>query len=356
MSVYKIRFYLGSPLLYSVNKPIRPIQGDGIYGYAWALKNGLKKTGAEQNPVNIISPKLPFEKKDGCYTISAGFAAEDAFFEGTKLMRRIESKVYGKHKVGASQLNTQSGEHQAIMDFYWKLYTPYIDFYAKGDLEGILELTNIIQENGYLSAKKTIGFGEIISVKISKVESDWSQWKDGKPTRFIPAGNIINNLATEYCGYKPPYWHVAFWKECYVPPADMHYPVLPKINQESKYNLRCRFYSFMAQESAKFFKKKYFYMPYLKNIVPDMNLKEKVSRKFGLIVKKKDNDFLSLSREFIYFLVYLSIEKWEKDRDLDFETLLSEGEIKLNAIIEKYLSIEQSDLSIEEYLKENLLI
>lgn len=355
---YRIRIYLSTPLLYSVYRPIRSIQGDGLYGYAWMLQEGIKKNASEQNPENIIEPVLPFVKENDCYCISAGFFPKNAYFEGTLLMRSMNSTAYAKQNVGESIVNFQMGEHQSVMDFYWKLITPYIDFYAKCDnIEKFKALTKIIYDNGYISNKRSVGFGRILNIKINEIDYDWSQWKDGQPTRNIPIANKKKgNIVTEYCGYKPPYWHTDFWTECFVPPVDMHMPNIPEKTPETSYNLRKVYYRNMANKISEYLKKDLLFIPHIRKIIPDMSIAQSGKDINYFINRKFNNDELIkvLTREYSYIPIFLLISKKENDEKVDLETDSRLYINRLSNLIKQYLSTERH-CPIEQYIIENVV-
>ncbi|WP_018703583.1 hypothetical protein [Anaeromusa acidaminophila] len=231
----RVRFHLVSPLLFPAVKPIRPIQGDGLYGYAWALSKGLVKTPAEMDPANLAEPELPFTLvNDSFFAISSSFAAEGSFLEPTLIYRHADFvQTFAKQDLGKSYVSNQMGEHQAARELYWKLVTPYLDFYAQvTDKEHFRELTKLIWKLGHLGGKRSIGFGEIGKVDVKEKECpNWSVLKEGNPARPIPVAGWTEPIKEElidFVGYKPPYWNRALYDHCYISPLSFfNFPALP---------------------------------------------------------------------------------------------------------------------------------
>lgn len=342
MRAFKIRFYLASPLLYSSQNLIKPLQGDGIYGYAWAMKNGLKKAPSEHYIKNIVHPELPFETENNCYAISAGFADPNAFFEETLLLRHTDyQKSFSEHGLGKSNVAIATGEFRGIRDLYWKLITPYIEFYARGNIEGIKEFTEIIIRNGYLSSKRAIGYGKILNATITKAEEDWSLWRNDQPTRNIPViGERRDDLMVEKCGYRPPYWHPAFWKACYVPPVGMHLPALPKIETEN-IELRKIFWADAVHECAQLLKKQYPYIPNLQVIKFDMFPLRNADIPIVFDLTNKN-----LLRQYLFLGIYNTIAKAEAEHSTDFERILKQQVMEIKERIESY----DKKISLYEHL------
>ena len=229
----RVRFQLVTPLLFPANKPIRPLSGDGLYGYAWAIEQGLFKTPAETNLNNIVMPVLPFTLvNNSFYSISSSFAAEGAFLEPTLIFRHADyTQSFARQGLGGSCISNQMGEHQAVRELYWKLVTPHLDFFAQvTDKERFVELTEQIMKLGHLGGKRSVGFGQISTVNIDLAE-EWSLVKEGCPARPLPVSSWQKPLTGEtidFVGFRPPYWNQALYEHCYVsPPSFFSFPSVP---------------------------------------------------------------------------------------------------------------------------------
>lgn len=237
----KIRFNLSSNLTFPANKPIRPIQFDGVLGIAWKTITGRSKTPAELIPENLILPELPLELIDNkFYAASAGFTAPNSFFKPTLYNRSADLiHTFDNVKTGAVANQTSVGIFQSAQEPYWELFTEYVDFYARViDLERLRYMLDIIKHIGTLGAKKSTASGRIYSIEITKAENDYSLWKDGQPTRPIPVSSQACNfpqpeqnlLIKDFCSSRPPYWSAILHEECYISPTNMHLPNLPIIH------------------------------------------------------------------------------------------------------------------------------
>lgn len=228
LQVLQIRFHLATGIAFPANRPLKPIQGDGLFGYAWAQKQGLRKTPAEILPENIVFPELPFELvSNSYYAISAAFTPKEAFMIPEMVVRRPDwADVMAKHKVGQFAYQTSVGAFQGQQELYWLLVTPYVDFYCRGYASGISELLKEIWSMRHLGAKRAAGYGFITKIEVLPHDSDWSEWKDGQPTRNIPVRLAPDKtgLAMEEAPCRPPYWHKAFVEPCYVPPLEQFMP------------------------------------------------------------------------------------------------------------------------------------
>lgn len=351
MKTYKIRFYLGSPMLFNAQKPILPLQGDGIYGYAWMLKQGIRKAPSEHYVKNLIYPILPFAKESECYAISASFFPKESFFEETMLLRTADfQKSFASHHVGNASIHSGEGAYRAIRDNYWKLITPYLEFFAKGDIEGIAGLTEIILKFGYLSGKRASGYGKILNAEITAAEGDWSLWRDGQPTRNVPVlqgEKLREGIIVKECGHCPPYWHTGLWRKCYVPPHDMHFPVL--IRKPAVHELRTVYWNDAKYECIYYIKNnktlKNIIGSYLSNeklIKPDMlplSINE-IPRVYDL---KNQHEILE---KYLFLAIYKAILRSEKETIHDFKYLI---DVEIQSMTDKIKKYDET-ISLYEYL------
>lgn len=225
----RLRFYLQTPIAISGQKPPHPLMLDGILGYAWALRNGYGKTPAEVHPENLVFPELPLEKiGERCYAASAAFLPPEAAMYPTLLVRCADWKsAMARYGCPETAYDVAAGWRQAHREPYWLLSTPYVDFYYRGDNQGVTGLLSIIFQIRFLGGKRAAGYGQIRKIELKEKAADWSVWRDGRPTRPVPVkiAGERKDLTPEWTTYYPPYWAAANNAWCYTPPVEQWLPV-----------------------------------------------------------------------------------------------------------------------------------
>jgi len=225
----RLRFYLQTPIAVSGQKPPHPLMLDGILGYAWALRNGYRKTPAEIRPENLVFPELPLEKiGNKCYAASAAFLPPEAAMFPTVFVRRADwQSAMARYGCPETLYTPATGWPQAAREPYWLLSTPYVDFYYRGDSRGVADLLAVIFQIRFLGGKRAAGYGQIQKIELHEKTADWSVWREGCPTRSIPveiAGNK-KGLIPEWTTYYPPYWAAVNSAWCFTPPVEQWLPV-----------------------------------------------------------------------------------------------------------------------------------
>jgi CRISPR type IV-associated protein Csf3 len=206
-----------------------PLMFDGILGYAWAVKKGYRKTPAELHPENLVFPELPLEKVgEKCYAASAAFLPPEASMYPTKIMRHADWKTaMARFGCPATAYETATGWQQACQEPYWLIATPYVDFYYRGDDQGVIDLLSVIYSIGFIGGKRSAGYGQISRIELFEDVEEQSVWRtDGRPSRPVPVeiAGRREGLVPEWTTYYPPYWAAANSAWCYVPPPEQWLP------------------------------------------------------------------------------------------------------------------------------------
>lgn len=81
-------------------------------------------------------------------------------------------------------------------------------WYAVGDMERVRDLLSDVT---HIGKKTSQGYGRINLWDVEAWPHDWSMWRDGKPTRAIPAQDGA------LYGVRPPYWRAANQTTCTLP-------------------------------------------------------------------------------------------------------------------------------------------
>lgn len=119
-------------------------------------------------------------------------------------------------------VNVQSARYRAYhMPVYYKV-TDKVSWYCVGDAEIIRYLLSTVTHVG---KKGVQGWGRVIRFDVEEIESDWSECKDGIPTRALPASKddlqkiMVKGAAfkARHCGFRPSYYVKSNQALCLVP-------------------------------------------------------------------------------------------------------------------------------------------
>jgi len=128
---------------------------------------------------------------------SAFFPEGKSFESITHIRKRFRR---GFENLFEGNPNTKSGQYREYDMPYPKLHTHKLVAYGFGNVYSIQRL---LRENiNFIGKKRSIGFGQVITIDVSEIDTDYSFVKDGKAMRFLPDEN-----GTRQCRIQPPYWH-----------------------------------------------------------------------------------------------------------------------------------------------------
>ncbi len=157
-----------------------------------------------RGPIDFTSVmKLPLLKNEyGFFHTSVSIFEPKRVF-ATRIYKRFDDKNIERTKSKKKRIYLGSGYFKSFM-----ISLPYIParkviFYCNG-IE--TEIERLLKEVPGLGKKVDIGFGEIKSFKIKKIERDHSLVKNGKAMRPIPAEFVESFDEIVNMAYKPPYW------------------------------------------------------------------------------------------------------------------------------------------------------
>ncbi len=234
----RVRFNLVSPLAFWANKPIHPLSLDGILTYAATLGNDSWKSPSDIYCHVPDLVDLPLDKAgipgEEYYRASMMFVPSCAFWKMDAFIKKADSfdaldRYAAKEKQNIAN-QSKSGPFRQFYERYLLLCTPYIEFYVSTDsLDDLGDLLHRVKQLGYIGSKHNVGYGKLRErdgIEVFDAKVDYSVWKDGKPTRPVPVDSVSEKLplAIQYVSYRPPYFHMANKKECYIPPAEQWYP------------------------------------------------------------------------------------------------------------------------------------
>ncbi len=195
----KITFHLdGTGVYYD---PYEPIHLDALL--AWALMPFHRQKGSQaptrgEEPIDV---PLPLDK----WRIGGtwGWKASALFPEGAT----AESLQYWRKRFRQSRIEITSGSPNLQNGTYREYNTPLplllchrMVAYAVGDRGRVEQVLR--KHVKYLGKKNAYGKGKILSVDTEIGEYDWSMYKEGAPTRFLPAPE-----GSRLVRPRPPYWN-----------------------------------------------------------------------------------------------------------------------------------------------------
>ena len=172
---------------------------------------------------DLIIADLPFERRgrgDNWYWACSFNAARSLHEYVMHWHKRADDQLekyidFGKRR---GKIDTKSGKYKAYrMPLVVQLFDR-LTWYAVGDLAAVQELCNNITHIGKKSAQ---GLGAVDYWRVEPWPDDWSETKDGRLMRAIPAelglpeGVSAGRLA-QY-GMRPPYWHNSHQRVCFMP-------------------------------------------------------------------------------------------------------------------------------------------
>lgn len=237
----RVRFYLSSPLYFTVQNLLYPLLFDGLLSAAWAKEKGLLKTPAEDDPDNILFPELPLKKiSQKCYAASAMFVPAEATMYPEILIRNADYKYFFARqgtKIKSTKYIIDTTWCRSAQEKYWLMATPYIDFYFRcTNWDKLYKYLKILKTIGFIGSKRAAGFGMINKITISKDSEDYSILRNGLPTRPLPLANfsdkIPKNLSvpTGMSNYYAPYWLSCNMVMCYLPQNSQYLPQMKQSN------------------------------------------------------------------------------------------------------------------------------
>ena len=163
--------------------------------------------------VDVENYELPFEKrsKNGLWYYACSFAF---FPEHTKEFREIYSKRFPLKRIEMlgqvkKKINTQGGQYKSLyLNVYYRTAL-WLDWYCVGNRK---EIEKLLPHIHWIGKKVAQGWGSVIRWEVKVVDNDWSERKDGKPTRSLPdpTGDFL-------FGIRPPYWKAENQTWCIMP-------------------------------------------------------------------------------------------------------------------------------------------
>lgn len=193
--LFKVTFNLdGTGLLYN---PAEPIHLDALL--AWCLAPRQRKSCNDRG----VSPKtanLPLLRNHVCGEWV--WAASALFPEGPT----GEDLQFWRKRFRQSRADLTTGSPNLKNGTYRDWQTPYPVFlalkmvaYASGSRKAV---KRILKEVRYLGKKTAYGYGKIVSMEFDEIQDDWTMYKDGLTTRFLP--DLDGHRLVRP---RPPYWH-----------------------------------------------------------------------------------------------------------------------------------------------------
>ena len=230
----RTRFYLQSPICYSADKPYLPPTLDSLLAFVWQREHGHFKNSGELFKQNLIFADLPIERTGKCYHASCFFlpkepeAKEVVSQQPTAICRKVINERHMAKHDPTRKINGSVGPMHGIIQRYWLLSTPYVDYYASvTDEQEFRRLVDEFARLGNLGKKYGIGYGRIARVEITEVEEDWSTTRNGRATRPLPKELFPKAKGgIAYSCYYAPYWFKENEAECVMPDASQYLPNL----------------------------------------------------------------------------------------------------------------------------------
>jgi hypothetical protein len=195
----KITFSLdGTGVYYDTYEPIHL---DSLL--AWALMpfhrpKGSAPPARDEEPFDV---PLPLDK----WNLSGtwGWRASALFPEGIT----AESLQYWRKRFRQSRIELTTGSPNLQNGVYRDYNMPLplllchrMAAYAVGDRRRVEQVLR--KHIKYLGKKNAYGKGKVLSASAEVVDYDWSMYRDGQPTRFLPDENGSRMVRT-----RPPYWN-----------------------------------------------------------------------------------------------------------------------------------------------------
>lgn len=271
MENLKISFDINSPLLLDRFTTI-----DSILLRQYFLDND------SDGNIDALDCKF-IEQKNKTLSGSIWFVDEDemVYYNSDYITKKTEHQFLNDNRKKKKKYQKGSGNFKNFLIYYNFLIVKRIYFYISGDYETISKLAKKIK---YIGKKSSIGFGEVKSVKIEKIEVNKGFLLDAKtPSRPLPLSFDLKNNKIAYWNATPPY-HEKFRHEvCYMPMSPLIETLYNKDTickmKNSKYIGSCEFmYNLLGENKD--------WRPYK---VDDELLDEpKKNKKFQIVVNEEN--------------------------------------------------------------------
>lgn len=220
MQTYKITFKLATPISF-IDIPTF----DGILSYAFArekLKGHrfVQKLNIEREEMLDFSEMPIAIHEKGYFMASRMFWDETKAIEHTQRWRKRWANKHDKiADFGKNQRKIEINKG-AFKNYDMPLRVVSIDkvwFYFQS--ESMQEVDRLIRKWVYfLGKKRSQGYGEISSFDIEKAEFDFSKIFRPIPVELFEIDlKKFEKIEIRYCAWKPPYWLLENFDECYTP-------------------------------------------------------------------------------------------------------------------------------------------
>jgi len=120
--------------------------------------------------------------------------------------KRFDSQYASVLDLGKqSKVIVEAGRYRSYHMPVFYLAALWVEWYAVGNIDAVRSLLAAVWALG----KKTVqGFGRVARWEVESWPEDWSEWRDGRPMRAIPASALGQSfpLDLRHWGYRPSYW------------------------------------------------------------------------------------------------------------------------------------------------------
>ena len=197
MTPFKVTFHLdGSGIYYD---PHEPLMFDGILAAACVRHHLHGEPPARDEPCEDVPLPLVRWHLGGTW----GWKASALFPEG----EQAEGLQFWRKRFRQNRVELTEGSPNLTNGIYrdWNiplplLLVPRMVAYAVGDAYEVRrELKRSIR---WLGKKRAHGRGRVVSIEVERTDYDWSMYRDGKPTRWLPEAD-----GPRLVRVRPPYWN-----------------------------------------------------------------------------------------------------------------------------------------------------
>lgn len=209
----KVTFSLASPLVVERY----PLTLDSLLTYAVAVRVRNDVVPAPRDlPKELIDLPLPL-RRTGSVWHGSVMIPEGASEAG---MDFYNKKWHGQPPNGLTKtefrLVLAQGPLRNVLNDVMTLDVPTLAFYACG-LED--EVRGLVQGIHSLGAHRAKGYGWVTKVRVERMHTDYSLWRNGVPMRPIPITEVPDYRRHYYgpAAFKPPHWYVAHQALCVLP-------------------------------------------------------------------------------------------------------------------------------------------
>lgn len=206
--------------------PLDGIIRDAAMFYHHGFKPVSFPGGELRNP-NLPTKSMPLEKRvrGGIYYYACSFAhpqpwwiAEGIDYWNKRFDFNLSNLINFQGKRGT--VNTQSARYRAYhMPVYYRVARK-IEWFCFGNKDMIKKYLALVTNIG---KKRSQGWGRVAKWEVEYWPEDWSEMKDGKPMRALPAQEFEGQEGFKFRNYavRPPYYTVGHYKPnqmlCIVP-------------------------------------------------------------------------------------------------------------------------------------------